>query len=110
MDGYWNKTVPVRIYSGITAVLIGALLVLMTAQVGAQGEDEITFADLALLEFLVDWETEEGEWLDPMLFDDKAFRNKAPVVDRSMTDGHREELEMNQEKRQNPFTGREKND
>ena len=84
-------------------LLIGVFFMLITAQAGAQGEDEITSADLALLEFLGDWGTEEGEWIDPLLFDDEAPGGERPVADGSVEEGHREGLEMNQEEAQNPF-------
>ena len=44
-----------------------ALLVLLMGCVSAQANtDEESMPGMALLEFLADWETADGQWLDPV--------------------------------------------
>ncbi len=84
-DGWRKKIVRDRLVSALTIFLISLGFVLITAHAGAQGEDEITSADIALLEFLGDWGTSEGEWIDPLLFDDEAAGEKQAVSDETMS-------------------------
>lgn len=112
MDGWRKRIVRVRGCSGITSALIGILIVLISAQAGAQGEGEITSDDIALLEFLGDWGTEEGEWIDPLLFDDEAPGIEPAVTERSIAEGlETDDAPTVHEKRggkmQNPFEGEE---
>ena len=51
-------------------LLIGVFLLLAAFPSSTRGEDAVSFPDMALLEFLGSWETEKGEWIDPMLFRD----------------------------------------
>jgi len=37
------------------------------------GSDEIEMPGIEFLEFLGEWETDDGEWLDPELLDEDAF-------------------------------------
>ncbi len=110
--GWRKEIVQVRIFSGITSLLIGIFFVLISVHAGAQGEDEITSADIALLEFLGDWGTEEGEWIDPLLFDDEASGVEPVTTEGSIADGMGadglgeddvwKDEEMNRGKAQNP--------
>ncbi len=43
----------------------------MTAPLVANGGEETSVPDMDLIEFLGGWETEDGDWIDPFLFDDR---------------------------------------
>lgn len=57
------KTWPVNC---VALLLLGSLT---PALVYAQSGDEEV--DMAFLEFLADWEDEQGQWVDPMSFEDE---------------------------------------
>ncbi len=55
----------------------------------AKNVDELTLADMDLIEFLGSWETQDGEWLDPSLFDEEAKSDQ--VIEKIMDDPGQEE-------------------
>ena len=57
MTGYRRKRQRAR------SALLVLLMSCMTAHVNA---DEAVLPGMALLEFLADWETEDGNWFDPV--------------------------------------------
>ena len=51
-------------------------LLLLAAAMGSEAviaQSEEALPDDALLEFLGEWETEQGEWIDPVELEDEAF-------------------------------------
>ena len=61
------------------------MIVAFSIPLPAQEAEGETPPSLELLEFLGAWETEDGEWIDPALLQDKALD---PVLDK---DGEKED-------------------
>jgi len=49
-------------------------------QVTVASDDDTSMPSMELLEFLGEWETEDGEWIDPVLLDE------IPLPDREYSD------------------------
>ena len=54
-------------------VIVLTMLSVQQSQLQARQEEEVP--SLELLEFLGEWETENGEWFDPDEFNDEDFGN-----------------------------------
>ena len=62
--------------------LIMVILMMGVAVSAGTVDDESGQApSMALLEFLGEWETEEGEWIDPELLEDEDFANLLRLTD-----------------------------
>ncbi len=70
MDGWQRLKVRVKWWM-ILVFFFWPIMPLM-----AEEKNEMTSSDMALIEFLGTWETKEGEWVDPLLFDDEAGKKK----------------------------------
>lgn len=55
------------------------LLLMMTTLPVTAGEDSAP--DMALLEFLGEWETPDGEWIDPVELETATAGDEAEVID-----------------------------
>jgi hypothetical protein len=49
-------------------------------QVTVEADDDMSMPSMELLEFLGEWETEDGDWIDPVLLDE------IPLPDREYSD------------------------
>ncbi len=49
-------------------------------QITVEADDDTSMPSMALLEFLGEWETEDGDWIDPILLDE------IPLPDREYYD------------------------
>jgi hypothetical protein len=56
-----------------------AMMIAFAIPVPAEEPESEAPPSLELLEFLAEWETEDGEWVDPALLEDKALD---PVLDK----------------------------
>jgi len=49
-------------------------------QIKVEADDDTSMPSMELLEFLGEWETEDGDWIDPVLLDE------IPLPDREYSD------------------------
>lgn len=52
---------------------VAAMMAVLSIPVPAQQSESEEPASLELLEFLAEWETADGEWIDPEMLEDKAL-------------------------------------
>ncbi len=50
------------------------MLMLSPSLLLAENSDTV-LPDIAFLEFIGEWETEQGEWIDPVMLEDESFDN-----------------------------------
>jgi len=78
---------------------MGTLVLGLGFPVQAKGDDPENLPDMALLEFLGSWESETGEWIDPMFFEDGADKGQGSSEEqeapgkRPVSQGGQETLE-----------------
>lgn len=72
MSGWKNMNSPLKLL----------LLMMFTIPMTAQAETELeTVPTVELLEFLAEWETEDGDWIDPADLEDDDFAELLQLTD-----------------------------
>jgi len=62
-----------------------AMMLAISIPVQAEEPEGEAPPTLELLEFLAEWETDDGEWIDPAMLEDKALD---PVLDKNREKNH----------------------
>lgn len=66
-------------------LVLGSAIILWPVSTGAQEPPPLQEQDLAFLEFLGEWETEDGQWMNPLDFwEERPEDLEDPIMDKAL--------------------------